>query len=332
MYDEKIGICIVGETHLSAAQACEIQNDHILGRRLDVYHSPNPENPSTRGLAIVLNREITNTVGVKVYYLIPGRAVLAVIPWHGKRTHTVLGVYAPAESMQENKKFWDDMCDLWLTTDLPVPDSMGGDTNIVEDPIDRLPHRPDNAAATAALARFKRLLGLQDGWRTVNPDSKEYTYCSARDTFSRIDRVYVSPTLFKYCREWEISDAAGGLTDHRMVSVQFKAPGAPFIGKGRYTIPIFLLRDRKFLEHTIKLGSEIEAEINNAPNDANKIQTCFASFKESIRDYARVRAKIAVGALENKKKKLQRKRETLLKGEEPDSTTGEPEEFGRGGK
>ncbi|KAJ7740845.1 hypothetical protein B0H16DRAFT_1228857, partial [Mycena metata] len=224
--------------------------------------------------------------------LIPGRAVLAVIPWHGRRTLTVLGVYAPAESMKENKKFWDDLCDLWMTTDLPVPDAMGGDTNIVEDPIDRLPHRPDNGAATAALARFKRLLGLQDGWRTVNPDTKAYTYCSGHDTFSRIDHVYVSPALFKNCRDWEISDAAGGLTDHRMVSVQLKVPGAPYIGKGRYTIPIFLLRDKKFLEHTIKLGLEIEAEMDNTPDDANRIQTCFASFKESIRDYARVRAKI----------------------------------------
>ncbi|KAJ7032284.1 hypothetical protein C8F04DRAFT_882753, partial [Mycena alexandri] len=304
MYDEKIGICVVGETHLSAAQASEIQDDHILGRRLDIYHSPNPENPSTRGLAIVLNREITNTAGVKVHYLIPGRAVLAVIPWHGKLTHPVLGVYAPVESMQENKNFWDKLCDLWMTTDLPVPDSMGGDTNIVEDPIDRLPHRADNAAASAALARFKRLVGLQDGWRTVHPDTKAYTYCSARNTFSRIDRVYVSPKLFKNCRDWDINDAAGGLTDHRLVSVQFKAPGAPFIGKGRYTIPIFLLRDKQFLEYTITLGAELESEIENAPEDADKIQTGFAKFKEDIRNFVRARAKVAVGALEKKRQKL----------------------------
>ncbi|KAJ7933980.1 hypothetical protein B0H13DRAFT_1510537, partial [Mycena leptocephala] len=131
MFDEKIGILVVGETHLSAQQAEEIQEDSHLGRRMDIYHSSNPENPSTRGIAIVLNHELTNTCGVKTHYLIPGRAILSVIPWHGQRTHTVLGIYAPAESMAENKKFWDDLYDLWMTLDLPVPDSMAGDTNIV---------------------------------------------------------------------------------------------------------------------------------------------------------------------------------------------------------
>ncbi|KAJ7157688.1 hypothetical protein C8R43DRAFT_883251, partial [Mycena crocata] len=105
MFDEKIGMMVVGETHLSTQQALKIQEDGCLGRRMEIFHSPNPENPSTRGIAIVLNREITNTKGVKVHYLIPGRAILAVLPWHGRLTHTVLGVYAPAESMEENEAF-----------------------------------------------------------------------------------------------------------------------------------------------------------------------------------------------------------------------------------
>ncbi|KAJ7185338.1 Endonuclease/exonuclease/phosphatase, partial [Mycena filopes] len=291
MFDEQIGICVVGETHLSTEQADEIQDDYILGRRMDIYHSPNPDNPSTRGLAVVLNRELTNTQGVKTYYLKPGRAILAVVPWHGRRTHTVLGVYAPAESMEENKAFWDDLVDMWMTMDLPVPDSICGDMNLGEEPIDRFPHRADNAAAVAAFTRLKRLLGLQDGWRTVNPDAKEYTYCSPHGTLSRLDRILVSPGLFKNCREWEISDAAGGLTDHRLVTVQFKAPGAPYIGKGRYTIPLFLLRDKTFMDFTTKLGSELEGQLADTPEDTEKIQTRFKSFKEQVRDFAHARAK-----------------------------------------
>ncbi|KAJ7018169.1 hypothetical protein C8F04DRAFT_1329314 [Mycena alexandri] len=150
MFEEKIGALVVGETHLSAAQADEIQT--VLGKRLDIYNSPNPDNPSTRGITLVLNREITNTKGVKIWYLKPGRAILAVLPWHGQLTHTVLGVYAPAESMEENEAFWNELCEMWLTTDLPVPDSLVGDTNLVEGPIDRLPHRPDSATAVAAPA------------------------------------------------------------------------------------------------------------------------------------------------------------------------------------
>ncbi|KAJ7720260.1 hypothetical protein B0H16DRAFT_1216725, partial [Mycena metata] len=128
LFDEKIGVMIVGETHLSADQADKIQK--VLGKRMDIYNSTNPENPSTRGIALVLNREITNTKGVKIWYLKPGRAILAMLPWHGKLTKTILGVYAPAESMEENEKFWDELTEMWMTTDLPVPDFLLGDTNI----------------------------------------------------------------------------------------------------------------------------------------------------------------------------------------------------------
>ncbi|KAJ7024196.1 hypothetical protein C8F04DRAFT_969301, partial [Mycena alexandri] len=310
LFDEKIGALVVGETHLSAAQADEIQE--ALGKRMDIYHSPNPDNPSTRGVAIVLNREITNTKGVKVWYLKPGRAILAVLPWHGRRTHTVLGVYAPAESMEENKKFWDELYDMWMTMDLPVPNSFKGDLNLAEEPIDRMPHRKDQEAAVAALARFKRLLGLEDGWRKVNPDTKEYTYASPHNTLSRIDRIYVPSSDLKHYRDWSISDAAGGLTDHRLVSVIVKAPGAPFIGKGRFTIPVFLLRDKKFLEFTSMVGADLEEKIANSPEDAKAIQNGFKAFKDCIRDFARVRSKIAIGALEQKKRKLQQQRKEVL--------------------
>ncbi|KAJ7115511.1 hypothetical protein C8R43DRAFT_961103 [Mycena crocata] len=207
MFDEKIGILVVGETHLSARQANEIREDPILGRRMDIYHSPNPDNPSKRGIAVVLNREITNTRGVKTHYLIPGR-------------------------------------------------------------------------------------------------------------------VYVPPTQLKQSKNWEISDAAGGLTDHRMVSVILTAPGSPYIGKGRYTIPLFLLRDKEFMEFVIEKGTDLEDGLAATHDNATFIQTGFKLFKDNVRDFARKRAKVAVGALEQKKRTLQNERETLLKS--PANNLGEP--------
>jgi exonuclease III len=259
MHDNKTGVLIVGETHLSAEQAVEIQESH-LARRMDIYNFPFPDDPSTKGIAIVLNRELTNTEGVQIHYLIPGRAILAVLPWHGKHKITVLGVYAPAGSMEANKASWEELHNLWMTEDLPVPDWVGGDTNIVEEPIDRLPHRADAPGATAALAKFKRLLNLKDGWRAINPDTKAYTYISTRQegTMSRIDRIYTTPELFARSRKWSIDDTTGKLTDHRMVSVQISAPGSPFIGDGIYTIPAFLMHDQKFLDFVIEIGQKAE--------------------------------------------------------------------------
>jgi exonuclease III len=145
-----------------------------------------------KGIAIVLNREITNINDVQIHYLIQGKAILAKIPWHGTRTITVLGIYAPTESDEEKINFWNKLTDLWLTTDLPVPDTMGGDFNLVADAIDRLPHRTDNEAVVAAYLRFTRMLRLIDRWRQCNPDTKEYTHIGSRKSLSRIDKILVS--------------------------------------------------------------------------------------------------------------------------------------------
>jgi hypothetical protein len=79
MREQKIGILIVSETHMSAAQALEVQ-DSFMGKRLQLFNYEYPENPAAKGIAIVLNREITNVEGVKIHYLIPGKAILAVVP------------------------------------------------------------------------------------------------------------------------------------------------------------------------------------------------------------------------------------------------------------
>ncbi|KAJ7215848.1 Endonuclease/exonuclease/phosphatase [Mycena pura] len=226
---KQLGILIVTETRMSAAQAVEIQQSY-MNKRLKLYNYEYLDNPTTKGVAIVLNREITNTEWVGIHYLIPGRAMLAVIPWHGKSTLTVLASYAPTESDEEKVEYWNKMCNLWLTLDLLVPDVMDGDFNLVTSPLDRMPHHTDSEAVVAAYLRFARLLELKDGWRSNNPDMKAYTHISTRGTLSRIDWLLISPALMNNCRNWDINDFSGSLTDHKMVSVQISAPSAPYIG------------------------------------------------------------------------------------------------------
>ncbi|KAJ7089500.1 Endonuclease/exonuclease/phosphatase, partial [Mycena crocata] len=242
MYDEQIGILAVSETHLSGAQQQEIEDNPILGKRMKIFGSIDVEQPNSKGVAIVLNNDITNTVGIKVRRLIPGRAIVATILWHGTRTLTILVIYAPADSMVENKLFWEKLYTLWTTQPLTTLDMVLGDTNIVEDPADRFPHKEDNTAAREALAKFKQLHGLKDGWRATNPDEKAYTYTHTHsESHSRIDRIYVPDDQFKLCRRWDIKDTPRKLSDHRLVSVDVCAPGAPYIGTGQYTIPLHLL-------------------------------------------------------------------------------------------
>ncbi|KAJ7701337.1 hypothetical protein B0H16DRAFT_1833433 [Mycena metata] len=222
----------------------------------------------------------------------------------------MLAVYAPAESMTANRLFWEELYRIWMSEgNPPVPDMFLGDTNIVEEPIDRLPHRADDTGAVYAFTRFKRLLGMKDGWRATNPDEKAYTYIhTTGDSMSRIDRINVSEDCFRTCRDWDIQDM-GDLTDHQMVSVEVSAPGAPYVGKGRYAIPLYLIKDKKFMEFAVNEGSKLEDSLENQRED---IQVLWKEYKENICTFARKRAKESVGALEQAKLKLQRQKKATL--------------------
>ncbi|KAJ6468894.1 Endonuclease/exonuclease/phosphatase, partial [Mycena sanguinolenta] len=308
MGEGKIGVLVVSETHMSAEQAVQMQ-DGFIGKRLHIINSEYPDKPSTKGVAIVLNKDQTNIEGIKVHYLIPGRAILAVLPWHGARTLTVLGLYAPVGSDEEKIKFWNDLTELWLTTNLPVPDAAGGDFNLVPDAIDRQPHKTDSDEVITAYLRFTRTLRLIDGWRQCNPDMKEYTHVgTSGKTLSRIDKILVSPALMKQCRHWEIEDV-GTIADHRMVSVLISAPGAPYIGKGRWAMPQFLAEDNLFMRKASRNLFDLEKEIGKERMQAANAQTKFKEFKDLVLANAQSRVKTSVGASEQKKRKLQAERE-----------------------
>ncbi|KAJ7260322.1 Endonuclease/exonuclease/phosphatase, partial [Mycena haematopus] len=309
MGEQKIGVMIISETHMSAAQAVEVE-EHYSNKRLRIFNSEYTTKTSMKGIAIVLNRELTNIENVKIHYLDAGRAILAVLPWHGKRTLTVLGIYAPTESNEEKIAFWEKLTNMWLTTDLPVPDVVGGDFNLVPDAIDRQPHKTDKEPVVTAYLRFTRMLGLIDGWRQCNPDRKEYTY-AGKDTLSRIDKILVSPKLMKNCREWEIEDV-GTVADHRMVSMMVSAPGAPHIGKGRWAMPHFLVHDDGYMDKASEEVYEMELTMAEERTETNNAQTKFKSLKDSAIAAAKERAKTAVGATELKERALQNERDVLL--------------------
>jgi exonuclease III len=99
---------------------------------------------------------------------------------------------------------------------------MGGDTNIVEDALDRLPSHPDNNNAVNALDELKTYLGLVDGWRETYPTTCAYTYHQAEaqgGAQSRIDRFYVKRDLFEHTFEWGMQ-SVGIETDHRMITAR----------------------------------------------------------------------------------------------------------------
>ena len=304
--EEKICILAVQETHLSPGTIIELHNQ--FPSRLHILNSSDPGQPNAKGVAFVLNKQRAAWKEAKTIEIIPGRAILLVIPWLRTTILNVLAIYAP-NTPSENSEFWDKLYNEWTSKNHPIPDVMLGDFNMVEDHIDRLPAHGDSMQSVSSLARFKNLISMQDGWRDQNPAEKAFSYIqAATNSMSRIDRIYASEVVCNRSRQWKI-DRSPIKTDHSMVSMEFTNPGAPYIGKGRWSVPLYTLRNRKVLQKICSLGKTLEEEIDVVAGreaherSSKNPQTLFCEFKKEVTGYIRELSRTEAPKMESNIKK-----------------------------
>ncbi|KAJ7273886.1 hypothetical protein C8J57DRAFT_1224796 [Mycena rebaudengoi] len=144
MREKRIGILLVQEAHLNEEREDSIKT--LFRKRLKVFRSEDPENPTGKGgVAVVLNRQLTNVSGVTITEIIPGRAIHVKTNWHREEIINIMGVYAPNDPT-ENAKFWKDIEGHFDTHPrLGKADLMGGDFNMVKDAMSENPNLPYRA-------------------------------------------------------------------------------------------------------------------------------------------------------------------------------------------
>jgi exonuclease III len=179
----------IEEFHFDTDSATQFNN--IFGRWFKLYHLDHPEKPcSTAGVAFVLNKKFLDTENICEFELIPGRALMIVVPWHNRKSLNILNVYAP-NRRDERDKMWKDLWKKWADDPhLPFPNIALGDWNFVEDPMDR----NSGTAETVpdSFKRLKDLLRFHDGWRATFPDSRDYTCLQQRK--DQVSEDYTLPT------------------------------------------------------------------------------------------------------------------------------------------
>ena len=135
------------------------------------------------GVAFVLN-----TQNISMTTIILRRAVLSTLTWHQTSKVTLLNIYAPNDH-ESHSLFWNTIRTHILNTNMR-PDMMMGDFNLVKDPIDRAPARPDSEEAATALRELRAALNLQDEWQHTFPTTRQFTFRSYTGTMSRINKIY----------------------------------------------------------------------------------------------------------------------------------------------
>lgn len=283
--DNKIAILALQETHLTAERVDSLHR--IYPKQFKVFFSPSPNASQAQGVAFALNKQLTNTEQATCREVVPGRAILLSIPWHGMQTLHVLNVYAP-NGANENSEFWTLIGETWTQRRYPRPDLMTGDFNLVENMIDRIPASAsaNDTAALTNLNTLKAQFQLHDGWRRTYPTQREFTHTQsngAEPTYARLDRIYTSEQIVRTAVDWEIQHTAVD-TDHRLISVRIIHPQLPYIGKGRWTMPLFAIDNPKLMQKIIDLGMVLEKQIDCSPirTTDNNPQSWFKSFKDRV--------------------------------------------------
>ncbi|KZV98233.1 DNase I-like protein, partial [Exidia glandulosa HHB12029] len=255
---------------------------------LHVINTPHPDNPAgAGGVAIILNKRLTNTENLETHVLVPGRAILTTMNWHRGDELTILAVYGPNEK-SENHDMWSDIENKIRDSNgtIPKPDILLGDFNFVEDAIDRFPAKMNDADGPDTFDSLKQYLRLTDGWRETFPTSTEYTWRSpSRDKLSRIDRIYMTRALTLASRQWGIELTDLNRHDHSRISTEIVNLDAPFIGPGRWTMRANLADDEEFLAAVDVIGKhalERLQRLGDARDENENAQTIYREFKTAV--------------------------------------------------
>lgn len=319
MRDRSINVLALQETHLTQEKVETLQ---LLYKRLRIFHSQDPVNPTGRGgVAVIVNKHNTNWAETEVEEIVPGRALIANIRWSGESKLRVMSTYALSGDDTENARFWTILTESWRNRSIRKVDVLLGDLNMVENALDRYPARTERQSVLDAFDEMKRQGNLVDGWRAVNPTARGKSFISsphpgtAVQSLARLDRIYVKEELLRCCDEWHIN-LAGLRTDHDLVSVLMTPKDAPYVGKGRSTLAPFAIEypelQEKFRVRALWLESEIRALPPNEWSEARNIQTLWKEFKGDLMrigtDFSRKRTTM----LDKEIGEWEKRRETVL--------------------
>ncbi|KZP29142.1 DNase I-like protein [Athelia psychrophila] len=279
MREQKIGVLAIQEAHLTTEFVEQISD--LFQRRLHIIWSQG-ENKNAAGVAFVVNKELANIEKIKLIEIIPGRAAMITLPWNHDRTLCILNIYAPNDQ-GDSGIFWTEIINEMDKKKIDSPDIMMGDFNTVEDSIDRLPNKSDPADD---------------------------------NTYSRLDRIYATNAIHNTASDWDIAKPAIK-TDHKMATVGITNPSMPFIGKGRWSMPIHL-KNKKFLTMVHELGLNLQRDMGtiNERTEENNVQHTFERFKCELATNARNLAKAITPKINKDIKRLEEEVKTALNEED----------------
>lgn len=260
------------------------------------------------GVAFIINKELLGWDESKApvwkhQVIIPGRVSRLKVEWDDQCID-IINIYTPndlkpkVEFLTELKTKLEEINDLYE----PI---LIGDFNFVMDAIDRLPHRRDDNKVVEAWKAIEQEYKLNDGWRSTHEEEKCYSF-NQKNSFSRIDRIYVNEELYRYTYDWRIQTGAG-ISDHQLTTVNIMKKGLPYIGRGIWKLDIDTIEWIPFSNRIRKALLNIEENMSKAETNVESVTKQWLEGKKEIKQIGIKEATNRKRQMLNEQLKKQRK-------------------------
>ena len=322
--ENKIAILVLQEMHLDQTTVDRIRKDY--NQKMEIMFSADSDSPQARaGVAFIINKTLIAPREIITHEILLGRALLIKIKWLESEETNILNIYAP-NNKSSHPTFWKRIEDTRMRKRLPRPDFMLGDFNVTEDEIDRAPAKPDNRSATEAMREMRLAWEVQDEWRHTHPNEHTFTFrttANDQDVKSRLDRIYVKKQIAPLTYDWKIKPSSVP-TDHWMVTVKYAPKDATNIGKGRWTWPLYSLKDERLIKLIINRGIELQRDLDDwtlhpTSRDTSTPQHLWKAFKDDIKRLAKKHTQESYHRITTRINNLEEDRKRLAESPDLDS-------------
>uniref|UniRef100_A0A8C6SN61 exodeoxyribonuclease III n=1 Tax=Neogobius melanostomus TaxID=47308 RepID=A0A8C6SN61_9GOBI len=208
LHRKNIHFAFIQESHFQEANTHRFSNKHYEVTASSCFTK------KSKGVLIAIRRNL-HYINLGAGGSGDGRITYCKIVYNGIKI-ALICVYAPNNF---EKPFFDSLESILLDLS-EYPLLIGGDFNAVrlhQEDRTGVNESYDQKLASRALQKMTNDFNLIDSWRLMNPSSRVFSYYSPRHkTFSRIDYIFVSKSLFQLICETDMIPFP--LSDHRAVS------------------------------------------------------------------------------------------------------------------
>ena len=237
-------IVFLQETHLNPVTVGNsISDDRWAGLK---FHSFSPDN--TKGVSTLISDQL-NTVIHSHYACNKGHYLILDLSIDNNRV-LLVNVYAPTGNPNGIKRRIETFLEIFRKLE-EYPDEVqhvicGGDFNcVLDNHFDRSREINYVDRTSKLLSDNVRRFELEDIWRTLHPNQRQFTYKSTVNTYSRIDRFYTSRPSRSIFTSCEIEPFPH--SDHDKVILYLAFTNIK-LGPGVWQLNTSVLRDKEYVD------------------------------------------------------------------------------------